>query len=75
MSAVVTVVDGQQTLCCLALSSGPTGSNTMESFKPAFLALLLSGLSSVVTFLSPFPQPRNSILAGRCVRLCDEIYT
>lgn len=54
MPVVVTVVDGQQAFRCLALSSSPTALNTMESFKPPFSALLLSGLSSVATFLSPF---------------------
>lgn len=71
MSVVVTVADGQQTL-----SSGLAGSNTVESLKQAFSVLLLSGLSSVVAFLSPFQQPRNSSLGRRCahsmMRFIDE---
>lgn len=41
----------------LALCLGPAGSHTMESFKQPFLALLLSGLSSVVAFLSAPETP------------------
>lgn len=67
VAVAVAVADGQQTLYCQTLSSGPAGSNTMESLKQTFSALLLSGLSSVVAFLSPFQQPRNSNLGGRCV--------
>lgn len=50
------------------------GSNTMESLKQAFLALLLSELSSVVAFLFPSQQAWNSTPAGRCGH-CLKKYT
>lgn len=50
VSAAVTVVHSRP---CL----DPAGSHTKESFKQAFLALLLSRLSSVVAFLSDTETP------------------
>lgn len=55
--------------CCQLMlrdARASAGSDTMQSFRQASSASLLSALSRVVAFLPSFQQPRNCVPLGAC---------